>query len=61
MSSTLDNMRSLAIRHHAGQLRKDGVTPYIEHPKAVVSQLMEWGFAEEGYESTIVDGEVAAQ
>lgn len=27
----------LATKAHAGQFRRDGVTPYIEHPKAVAA------------------------
>ena len=32
-----------AAKAHEGQFRKDGVTPYIEHPKAVVRMLNSWG------------------
>ena len=32
-----------AAKAHEGQFRKDGVTPYIEHPKAVVKMLNGWG------------------
>ena len=30
----------LAYRYHEGQTRKDGVTPYIAHPRAVAAQLL---------------------
>lgn len=41
-------MESLARKWHEGQYRKDlERTPYIEHPKAVVGQLKEWGYSEE--------------
>jgi len=29
----------IATELHAGQFRRDGVTPYIEHPKAVADKL----------------------
>ena len=38
-----DNLKALAERGHAGQFRKDGKTPYIEHPRAVVALLGKWG------------------
>ena len=38
-----DNLKALAERGHAGQLRKDGKIPYIEHPRAVVALLGKWG------------------
>ena len=43
-----ERLRTLAERGHAGQLRKDGRTPYIEHPRAVVAQLRAWGVADGG-------------
>ena len=30
----------LAIQAHAGQFRRNGITPYIEHPKAVLFKLV---------------------
>lgn len=40
-------MESLARKWHEGQYRKGPErTPYIEHPKAVVGQLKEWGYSE---------------
>jgi len=42
----IENMKALAERGHAGQLRKDGKTPYVEHPRAVVAQLRAWGVAD---------------
>ncbi len=38
------NMERTARKWHEGQFRKDGRTPYIEHPKAVVTLMDEWGF-----------------
>lgn len=32
---------SLATRAHAGQYRRDGVTPYITHPEGVASRVRE--------------------
>ena len=40
-----ERMKALAERGHAGQLRKDGRTPYVEHPRAVVALLRRWGVA----------------
>jgi (p)ppGpp synthase/HD superfamily hydrolase len=35
--------REIATRAHAGQFRRDGFTPYIEHPKAVAYKVMHYG------------------
>ncbi len=35
--------REFCEKAHAGQFRKDGSTPYAEHPKAVVRLLKRWG------------------
>ena len=35
----LKKAEDLAVTLHTGQFRKDGTTPYIEHPKAVVQIL----------------------
>ena len=42
----VENMKALAERGHAGQVRKDGKIPYIEHPRAVVALLAKWGVAD---------------
>lgn len=39
-----EEMKRVAEVGHAGQWRKDGTTPYIEHPAAVVKRLEGWGF-----------------
>jgi (p)ppGpp synthase/HD superfamily hydrolase len=41
MDEQIDLIRVEAIARsaHAGQYRRDGVTPYIEHPKAVVARV----------------------
>ena len=39
--------REFAHEKHEGQLRKDGLTPYIEHPKAVVGILREMGVTDD--------------
>lgn len=41
-----ERMKALAERGHAGQLRKDGRTSYIEHPRAVVALLRRWRVAD---------------
>lgn len=35
----VDQARQVATRAHAGQFRRDGSTPYINHPAAVVKRL----------------------
>jgi (p)ppGpp synthase/HD superfamily hydrolase len=35
--------RSIAYKAHEGQLRRDGVTPYITHPEAVATKLYDQG------------------
>ena len=37
-------MEEIARKWHEGQFRKDGRTPYFEHPKAVAELMREWGF-----------------
>ncbi len=44
---TIENMERVARKWHEGQLRKDGKTPYIEHPKAVAELVAKWGFEPE--------------
>jgi hypothetical protein len=39
----VENMKALAERGHEGQVRKDGKTPYAEHPRAVAALLAKWG------------------
>lgn len=39
MTSLVDLAEQIAVRSHAGQFRRDGVTPYVEHPRAVVSRV----------------------
>ena len=36
MSVDLAAVEAFAAKKHAGQFRRDGVTPYIEHPKGVM-------------------------
>jgi guanosine-3',5'-bis(diphosphate) 3'-pyrophosphohydrolase len=36
MSDLTAEAEAFATRKHAGQFRRDGVTPYVEHPKAVM-------------------------
>jgi (p)ppGpp synthase/HD superfamily hydrolase len=35
----VETAKSIAQRAHAGQYRRDGVTPYINHPEAVAERL----------------------
>ena len=35
----IDKAPDFARKAHAGQFRRDGVTPYIEHPKAVAAHF----------------------
>lgn len=43
----IETARELARSAHAGQTRKDGVTPYIEHPLAVAATLSGYGYDDE--------------
>jgi uncharacterized protein YegL len=45
-------LKVLAEKGHAGQFRKDGKTPYIEHPRAVVALLCKWGVYDKGVLAT---------
>ena len=36
---TIQDAEALATRLHEGQFRRDGVTPYITHPRAVAESL----------------------
>lgn len=39
MASLVALAEEIATHAHAGQFRRDGVTPYIEHPRAVAKRL----------------------
>jgi (p)ppGpp synthase/HD superfamily hydrolase len=44
----IDNIKDLAYVWHDGQYRRGpGSVPYIEHPKAVVEKLRDWGINNE--------------
>lgn len=45
--SILDTARRLAVEAHAGQTRRDGMTPYISHPLAVAKRVALRGGSEE--------------
>jgi guanosine-3',5'-bis(diphosphate) 3'-pyrophosphohydrolase len=36
MSDLIERADALALKKHLGQFRKDGVTPYVEHPRGVM-------------------------
>ncbi len=38
-SKVVDLAEQIARRAHRGQFRRDGVTPYIQHPEAVVTRV----------------------
>lgn len=57
--SVVEQMETLARKYHAGQFRKDGKTPYFEHPVAVVARLRRWGAGESGSENDVVSLAVA--
>lgn len=50
----VDQLETLARRYHAGQFRKDGTTPYVEHPAAVVARMRAWGVDETNGEDDAV-------
>jgi len=39
LNKLIDVMKQLAHKHHAGQYRKDGKTPYISHVERVASSV----------------------
>lgn len=43
---TIETAEKIARELHEGQFRADGVTPYIEHPKAVAELVKEYGGSE---------------
>jgi len=38
----VNQCQNIASAHHVGQWRRDGKTPYIEHPKAVADRVRRW-------------------
>ena len=42
----IETAEKIARQLHEGQFRADGVTPYIEHPKAVAKLVKEYGGSE---------------
>lgn len=43
-NSQVDKCRLIAISAHAGQFRRDGKTPYIEHPYTVANRVEHLGY-----------------
>lgn len=39
MHPLIELAREIATESHVGQFRRDGVTPYIDHPAAVVTRV----------------------
>lgn len=50
---TIAQMEETARKWHEGQVRKDGKTPYVEHPAAVAALLGKWGFCPDWHGLTI--------
>lgn len=44
----IETAEKIARQLHEGQFRADGITPYIEHPKAVAELVKEYGGSEKG-------------
>jgi len=44
INSQIDKARLIAISAHSGQFRRDGKTPYIEHPYAVADRVEHLGY-----------------
>lgn len=42
MKNQIELLKSIAESAHKGQFRRDGITPYVEHPKAVAESLSNW-------------------
>ena len=47
MVSKLERAELLARKSHDGQFRRDGRTPYIDHPEQIVAILKNWGIKDE--------------
>ena len=45
----VDKILDIAVNYHKGQFRKDGVTPYINHPLAICKKLFELGITTNEY------------
>lgn len=47
MKSQSEIARKLALKAHAGQFRRDGVTPYFNHVEAVAKAIKDKGFSDD--------------
>ena len=47
MTTKLERAELLARKSHDGQFRRDGHTPYIDHPEQIVRILKNWGIKDE--------------
>ncbi len=50
----IDRALQIALRAHAGQLRKAGDIPYVEHPVMVALKLAKYGFGSEVIAAALV-------
>jgi (p)ppGpp synthase/HD superfamily hydrolase len=39
MNQLIETAMDMAVKAHSGQFRRDGITPYINHPETVVKML----------------------
>jgi len=47
MASKIERAKLLATNAHSNHFRRDGKTPYINHPAQVVQTLLNWGITDE--------------
>lgn len=47
MTTKIERAKLLATNAHSNHFRRDGKTPYINHPAQVVQTLLNWGITDE--------------